>query len=53
MFSLIVIAGAIAYYFLHKTTKIALVYISGRHNGFAFKRSIIEEKISMRLQRDE
>ena len=42
MFSLIVIAGAIAYYFLHKTTKIALVYISGRHNGFAFKRSIIE-----------
>lgn len=44
IFSLFIIAGALVYYFLHKTTKIVLVYVSGQNNGFAFKRSIIEGK---------
>jgi len=40
--SLVWIALGVTYYFLHKTTKVVLVYISGGTNGFAFKRSIIE-----------
>jgi hypothetical protein len=40
--SLILILGAILYYFFNKTTRIGLAYVSGNSNGFAFKRSIIE-----------
>jgi hypothetical protein len=40
--SLILIVGAIVYYFFNKTTRIGLAYVSGNSNGFAFKRSIIE-----------
>lgn len=46
--SLILILGAIAYYFLNKTLVLGLTYIGGgaMHSGdqFAFKRSVIEGK---------
>ncbi|MDP3689247.1 MAG: zinc ribbon domain-containing protein, partial [Sulfurimicrobium sp.] len=42
--SLILILGAILYYFLNKTTKLGVTYVDGGWNGFAFKRSIIEGK---------
>lgn len=40
--SLILILGAIFFYFLNKTTELGMTYIGGGNNGFAFKRSIIE-----------
>lgn len=40
--SLLLIVGAIAYYFFNKTTKIGVIYISGGNDGFSFKRSVIE-----------
>lgn len=41
---LLLMVAALAYYFLHKTIKIVLVYVSGGENGFAFKRSVIERQ---------
>lgn len=42
--SLILILGAIFYYYLNKSTKLGVTYVDGGWNGFAFKRSIIEGK---------
>jgi hypothetical protein len=40
--SFILILGAIVYYLLNKTTELGVTYVSGDHNEFAFKRSVIE-----------